>query len=498
MMLKRLIVCTLLAQLILGVFRQAKAQVPLQIALVFSDHMVLQRNQPIAIYGSAAAGEQLSVSFAGQSRSVSANAAGKWNAVFPPQQAGGPWDIRVTGAGSEMRVQDVLIGDVWLCSGQSNMDFALKGAHGGQEEIGKGQFNPHIRLMKYGSTAPGGNLAWDSVMLEKVNRFEVYQGQWKMPDAASVASFSAVAYYFGKKIAAGTAVPIGLIQVALGGSPTESWIDSAVLARDGRFADMLRDWEHSAQVMEWCRQRADENTQHARSGAQRHTFMPGYNFRAGIEPFTAFPITGVIWYQGESNVHDVALHEALFETLVKSWRARWGREFPFYFVQLSSIQRASWPEFRDSQRRLAARIPATGMAVSHDLGDSLDVHPTCKKEIGERLASRALHDVYRLKVQPEGPVIRRVARVGNILELHFASAKKLQTLGHQPLTGFELVDAAGRRVTASAEIFRKRVRIHVPANMRPVAVLYAYQPFSRASLCNEADLPASTFSISIP
>ncbi len=477
---------------------ELRAQAALKLAPAFSDHMVLQRDQPIVIHGTAPAGEKVAVSFSGKTQSAAADDGGKWKVVFSAKRSGGPLQVRVSSGGNELLVNDVLIGDVWLCSGQSNMDFALKNAVGGKDEVAAGHFSPNIRLLKYASTAPGGNVAWDPAMLEKVNRSEVYRGEWKTADAASVAAFSAVGYYFGKQIVAETGVPIGLIQVALGGSPTESWIDSATLAQDGRFAGMLHDWRHSPQVMEWVKQRGGENTLRATSPTQRHTFMPGYNFKAGIAPFTAFPVKGVIWYQGESNVHDVALHAALFEKLVTSWRKHWNAALPFYFVQLSSIDRPHWPEFRDSQRQLALRIAGTGMAVSHDLGDSLDVHPTRKMEIGVRLAKLALHDVYGKKITASGPVLRKAYRDGQSIMLHFGSARALRTLDDKPLQGFELLTTDGRRFAADAAIHRKTISITVPPNLKVTSVLYAYQPFSRANLCNEARLPASTFSISIP
>ncbi|OJV14910.1 MAG: sialate O-acetylesterase [Dyadobacter sp. 50-39] len=469
----------------------------LALALVFTDHMVLQRNKPLQIYGRAGAGEAVQVRLQGQSREAVADGEGKWKVVLPAQKAGGPYELTVSGRQGKVVVRDVLIGDVWLCSGQSNMDFQLKDAQTGPEELAKGQFNPHIRLLKYRGSVPWGDVSWDSATLARVNRFDFFKGEWKTPDAGSAASFSAVAYYFGQKIAATENVPIGLIQVAVGGSPTESWIDETVLRGDDRFAGLLTNWLQSELVMEWCRHRAGVNVAHGNALRQRHPFQYGYNYEAGIAPLTDFPIAGVIWYQGESNVHNVSLHEALFETLVKSWRQGRGEVFPFYYVQLSGIDRPNWPEFRDSQRQMLARIPHAGMAVSYDAGDSLNVHPVRKKEVGERLALLALRGYYGKPVVAEGPVAQKATLKNASILLDFNRDQKLLTPNNVPLTGFELLTRIGRRVPAQAAIVKGRVRIAVPEGEAVRTVLYAYQPFTRANLYNEAGLPAPTFSISV-
>lgn len=494
----RIIYCLLVFILCTG---GAYAQHPegsgLTLAPVFTDHMVLQRNKPVLVYGCAAAGETVRVRFQGHPREAVADGEGKWKVVFPAQKAGGPYELAVSARQEEVVLKDVLVGDVWLCSGQSNMDFQLKDALTGPQELSKGDFSQHIRMLKFRGSVPWGDVSWDSATLARVNRFDFFKGEWQTPDARSAASFSAVAYYFGKKVAAAENVPIGLIQVAVGGSPTESWIDEKVLARDNRFAGLLSNWEQSELVMEWCRQRAGVNTAHGKGGHQRHPFQPGYNYKAGIAPLIDFPIAGVIWYQGESNVQNVPLHEALFETLVKSWRQGRSGVLPFYYVQLSGIDRPNWPEFRDSQRQMLAWIPDTDMAVSYDLGDSLNVHPVRKKEVGERLALLALRGYYGKKVVAQGPVPRKAALRNGSIWLDFEANHKLLTPNNAPLMGFEVVTPSGVRLPAKAGISNGRVHIDLPAGEAVKMVLYAYQPFTRANLYNEAGLPAPTFSISV-
>lgn len=476
---------------------QSAANDSLALAAVFTDHMVLQRNKPVQVYGRASAGERVRVRFQGMSRETAADTEGKWKVVFPAQKAGGPYALTVSAAHREVVLNDILVGDVWLCSGQSNMDFQLKNAATGPEELKKGNFNPRVRLLKFRGSVPWGDVSWDSATLARVNRHDFFEGEWKTTDTNSAAAFSAVAYYFGQQIAASENVPIGLIQVAVGGSPTESWIEEKVLARDGRFAGMLSDWQHSEQVMEWCRERAGVNTRQARSAEQGHPFKPGYNYRAGIAPLSGFPVAGIIWYQGESNVHNVSLHEALFETLVKSWRQNLGNALPFYYVQLSGIERPNWPEFRDSQRKMLSKIAHSGMAVSYDLGDSLNVHPVRKKEIGVRLALLALREHYGKPVVAYGPVIRKAKLGRDGILLDFTSAQKLLTPNNEPLTGFEVLTKSGKRLPAQAVISNNRVQILSPPGEDVQTVLYAYRPFTRANLHNEAGLPTATFSISV-
>lgn len=483
---------------------QNVAETELTLAPVFSDHMVLQRNKPIKIYGNVASGTDVTVGFLGRIRTVTTDGSGKWSVTFPASKEGGPYDISVSTKNQEVNVRDILIGDVWLCSGQSNMAFALQDAKTGPEELAAGKFDYNLRLLKMSGTVSTGNAAWDSASLHKINQYKFFAGSWKTLDKSSAATFSAIGYYFGKQIKKETNVPIGLIQVALGGSPTESWIDRALLEQDQQFTGMLTDWQHSNLVMDWCRERAAKNISNAQSKDQKHPFQPGYNFQASIVPLTDFPIAGVIWYQGESNVFNVSLHEQLFEMLVKNWREKWGYAFPFYYVQLSSIERPNWPEFRDSQRKLLTTIPNSGMAVSYDFGDSLDVHPTQKKEVGERLALLALRDTYKKNVVAEGPVPEKATLTNGEIRIRFfngkgfwSKQKNLLTKNNAPLTGFELLTENGKQMSANAKISGNEIVINVPAGERISTVLYAYKPFTRANLYNEAGLPASTFSIAV-
>jgi sialate O-acetylesterase len=461
---------------------------------LFTDHMVLQRNMPIPIYGTANAGELVQVVFNNQKLTAKADVYGKWEVKFPAMPHGGPYQLRVEAKSEKIQLNDILIGDVWLCAGQSNMAFQLKAAATGTEELQQlSKKNGKLRLLKFNQIAETDNKSWDSLTLAQVNRLQFFSGAWQVADASTAANFSAIGYYFGKKIQTEVDVPIGMIDIAVGGSILESWIDRYTMEHDHQLVDVLTNWRKSDFIQEWARGRADVNLKNASNPKQRHPYEPVYNYEAGIAKLTSSPIKGVLWYQGESNAQNVELYEHAMPVLVKSWRENWGLDFPFYYVQLSGIDRPSWPYFRDAQRRLLSVIPKSGMAVSYDVGDSLDVHPTRKKEVGDRLALQALKNTYNKPVTADGPSPRDIKRIGNEVIISFDHAAKLSTINNQALTGFELVTIKGGHLPAQASIEGNQIRMRIPAGEQIKAVVYAWQPFTRANLLNEAGLPASTF-----
>ncbi|WP_316813270.1 sialate O-acetylesterase [Pedobacter heparinus] len=470
-----------------------------KLAAVFTDHMVLQRDKPVTIYGRANANAAVEATFNQITLHTTANPEGKWALVFPKMPHGGPYQLQVQSRQSDIILKDILIGDVWLCSGQSNMEFPLNQSATGMAELAQLKENPLLRIMKFKNAAETNNQGWDSLTLARVNNFDYFEGEWLPVNSHTAKTFSAVAYYFGKNITAETQVPVGLIQMAVGGSPIESWIDGAVLLQDPQVSGILTGWRTSAMLQDWVRDRTDVNLKHARSPDQHHPFEPGYNYQAGIAALTAFPIKGVIWYQGESNAQDAAQYEKTFPVLVNSWRKQWADDFPFYYVQLSSLDRPLWPEFRDAQRRLQLNIPNTGMAVSLDLGDSLDVHPKRKKEVGERLALLALKDTYHQAVKANGPMVSTATLKHNEIVISFKENDKLFTRDQMSLKGFELLTAKGKRLKpVNATIVNNQVLLSIPKGQQIKKVWYAWQPFTRANLVNKAGLPASTFSISLP
>lgn len=471
----------------------------LQLSPVFASHMVVQRHQPITFHGLAGAGEKIVADFNGKQQTVLADNDGKWSVHFPAMKAGGPFTAGFTSAGKKIILEDILVGEVWLCAGQSNMDFPLEAAINGKDEMKPAEKNSTLRFLNREPIAETDNRAWDSATLDRVNQLDYFSGTWQRCDSATAKKFSAVAYYFGKKLQEQLKVPVGLIQVAVGGSTTESWIDRYTMEHHPVLVNELSNWRTSDFFQPWVRERADANLKKASGNKQRHPYEPCYNFEAGIRPLVHFPIAGAIWYQGESNAHNVELHQTVFPQLVKSWRDQWGYQFPFYYVQLSSVDRPSWPWFRFSQWQLLKVIPNSGMAVSSDVGHPTDVHPRQKKPVGERLARLALHFTYgRENVVPYGPMpVNAIKRNGEI-ELSFRYAGTLlKTSDEKNLRGFKLVNGKGFQKNAKAFIRKNRVIIPVAKNEEAAEVLYGWEPYTDANLVNAEGLPASTFRLKI-
>ncbi len=467
----------------------------LSLPMIFSDHMVMQRNQTIPVYGTADAGESVAVTFNANTQKTKADASGKWSVRFPAMANGGPLQLEVRAKSRKIVLKDILIGDVWVCAGQSNMAFQFRSAATGKQELQDMPQQSQLRLFKMNQLAETDNRPWDTTTLQRTNGLEFFSGQWKETNATSAADFSAIGYYFGKKISADVNVPVGLIDVAVGGSTMESWIDRYTMEHDPVLVDVLYNWRKSDFVQEWVRGRADVNLEKASNAKQRHPYEPVYNYEAALSKLINSPIAGVIWYQGESNTHNVELYEYGLPVLVSSWRKNWGLNFPFYYVQLSGIDRPSWPYFRDAQRKLLDLIPNSGMAVSYDLGDSLNVHPIRKKELGERLALQALKQTYGKELVASGPEpLSATIQQGNIV-ISFKPSAPLAVANRGQLTGFELVTFRGNHLTAQARLVNNQVLLALPSGEKIKTVLYAWQPFTRANLINEAGLPASTFSI---
>ncbi len=471
----------------------------LQLSPVFASHMVVQRNKPIKFYGVANASEKVVASFNGKQQTVLADNNGKWSVGFSAMKAGGPFTASFVSAEKKIVLEDILVGEVWLCSGQSNMDFPLQAAINDKEEMKVADKNITLRLLNMEPIAETDNQAWDSVTLDRVNKLQYFSGAWQRCDSAAAKKFSAVAYYFGKKLQEQLNVPVGLIQVAVGGSTTESWIDRYTMEHHPVLVNELSNWRISDFYQPWVRERADTNLKSSLDKKQRHPYEPCYNYEAGIKQFTHFPIAGAIWYQGESNAHNIELHETVFPQLVKSWRDQWGYLFPFYYVQLSSTQRPTWPSFRYSQWQLLKTIPNSGMAVSSDVGHPTNVHPRQKKPVGERLAKLALNFTYRQKnVVPYGPLPIKAIKQNNEIVVSFDYAgARLKTSGEKPLRGFKLVSEKGIEREAKAFIRIHQVIIPIAKNENVVEVLYSWEPYTDANLVNAEGLPASTFRLKI-
>lgn len=465
----------------------------LHLPAIYTDNMVLQRDVPITIHGTANAGETVKVKLGSLYQATRANQLGKWQVTFAPQKAERNTTLTVS-AGKQKRIfHDVAIGEVWLCSGQSNMAFMMHQAATAQRDIPLSD-DEDLRIYDMKPNWETVDVEWNKSVLDSLNHLQYYRpSSWTVATPDAVRDFSAVAYYFGRMLRDSLQVPVGIICNAVGGSPTESWIDRHTL--ESRFPAILNNWLHNDFIQPWVRQRAAKNIAQAKGAGVRHPYEPCYLFESGILPLERFPVKGVAWYQGESNAHNIEAHETLFKLLVDSWRQYWNNvSMPFYFVQLSSLDRPSWTWFRDSQRRLMQQIPNTGMAVSSDLGDSLNVHPIHKQEIGERLARWALADTYHRPLTPSGPLFKCAWReVGNKVAVSFNDADKLSTSDGKPVDGFEIAEYDGLFYPAHAEIKGQMVILQSDKVREPRFVRYGWQPYTRANLVNGDRLPASTF-----
>lgn len=461
---------------------------------VYSDNMVLQRGKPLRVAGRANAGEAVTVAVAGRKARTTAGPDGRWELRLPVLEAGGPYTLRVQAASGRREFTNVLVGEVWLCSGQSNMAFRVDQSVKEEVEasLQAAARRPAVRLFHMQPRWMTNDVEWGASVLDSLNRLQYFTStQWTECGEEEVKRFSAIAFAFGKMLADSLQVPIGLINNAVGGSPTEAWIDRKTL--EFEFPDVLYDWKKNDFVQGWVRGRGAKNIAKSAHALQRHPYQPCYLYEAGIAPLNRFPVQGFLWYQGESNAHNIEAHERLFRLLAKSWRAEWQEELPFYYVQLSSLNRPSWPWFRDSQRRLMAEVAPAGMAVCTDRGDSLDVHPRRKHEVGERLALWALRQTYGHACVPSGPLFRSVEVRGGAAYVSFDYAEGLRSADGAALRTFEVAEQEDLFYPAHAEIVGGQVKVWSEQVRRPRFVRYGWQPFTRANLVNGAGLPASTF-----
>lgn len=464
----------------------------LSMSSLYADYMVLQRDVPLDIHGTANTGEKITVEIGDQKASTTADNQGKWSIVLSPMQAAEDLTLTIT-AGKQRKVfSHVAVGEVWLCSGQSNMAFMLCQAESGKQDIAAAD-NPLLRLFDMKGRWETYDVAWPASCLDSLNHLQYFhETTWQPSTPASASHFSAVGYYYGRMLRQKLGVPIGLICNAVGGAPTEAWVDRNSL--ETSFPNILSNWLQNDFIQDWVRGRAAKNLTNDQTKLGRHPYEPCYLYESGILPLQRYPIKGVIWYQGESNAHNKNAHAKLFSLLVDGWRQNWNNpDMPFYFVQLSSLNRPSWPWFRDSQLRLMKEISNTGMAVSSDHGDSLDVHPRCKQPIGERLARWALAKTYGQHITPSGPVFSSVTRQADALIVSFLYADGLQTSDGKAPSCFEIAEEDGLFQPATATIEGNTVRLTSPTIKHPRYVRYAWQPFTRANLVNADQLPASTF-----
>lgn len=433
--------------------------------VLFSDGMVLQRDRPVPVWGTAADGEEVTVELAGH-KAVAKAEGGKWRAMLPALEPGGPHEMTISSAGEKTVIKDVLVGDVWICSGQSNMQWTLKQTANAPEAI-SASTNPKIRLFQV-PRKPAAE-----------PRTEV-AGRWQACGPETVADFSAVGYYFGKALEKATGIPIGLIESAYGGTPAEAWTSIEVLEGDPAFAGLV----------EQAQKAPKENP-------QRATGL----FNGMIAPLVPYAIRGAIWYQGESNAGRAYEYTTLFPAMITCWRERWGQgDFPFLLVQLAPFQAiveepgdSNWAELREAQRLATHRLPNTAMAVITDVGDEKDIHPPQKAPVGERLALAARALANGEKITYSGPEYARLRIEGNRAYVEFNHVGGGLVARGGPLTGFTIAGADRKFHRAKAEIVGDEVLVTSDAVSQPVAVRFGWANYPVVNLWNADGLPATPF-----
>jgi sialate O-acetylesterase len=503
------------------------AQAAADVALphIFSDHMVVQQGMPVPVWGTASAGEAVTVTLGGSKATVTAGDDGKWMVKLPALPAGGPFEMTVAGSNT-VTIHDVLVGEVWLCSGQSNMDFTVAktpkyyfaGTANETAEVQAANY-PQVRMFSgewVKSATPQGDIA----------------GQWKVCTPENVREFSAVGYFFARDLWKALNVPVGIITETFGASTAEAWVRREALEANPQlkplvdkfdadtkgFTDVARQQEQAAQAKWQAEQLAPaeaadvaawkanpdavSNVTVAKAPRLRDPAQNQHNptvmFNGMIAPVIPYAIQGVLWYQGESIVNPypgVKLYPLVMQTLIEDWRQLWGREdLPFYIVQVAALKnKSNNPDVREAQAAVL-KLPHTGMAVTIDIGNAASVHPKDKQDVGDRLTRIALANVYGKKIEYAGPQYAGMKVDGNKVVVSFTHMGQGLVAKGGDLQWFTIAGADGKFVPAKAVIDGQTVVVSSDAVSAPTAVRYAWDEYPLGcNLYNADGLPAAPF-----
>jgi sialate O-acetylesterase len=475
---------------------------------IFGSHMVLQQGQNDRVWGTADADEEVTVRIAEQTKTAKAGADGKWSVTLDPLTAGGPHTISIKGH-NEITLEDVLVGEVWICSGQSNMQWDVAAANDPDLEALTAKF-PKLRLIsvpQVGTQEPQSD----------------FKGQWEVcsPDAAR--HFSAVGYFFGRQLQQTLDVPVGLIDDAWGGSACEAWIRRDLLAANERYQPLLARWDaiekrypedkaaYEAKLAEWkvaAEQAKAEGKQPPAApgnpdGQMRGNHRPANIYNGVLKPTIGYGIRGVIWYQGESNAARAYQYRDLFPLMISSWRQEWGiGDFPFYWVQLADFRQekpepsdSDWAELREAQTMTMSKLPNTGEAVIIDLGEAQDIHPRNKQDVAKRLARWALARDYGIDVPYHSPQYKSMEKADGKLVLTFDHVGQgLKAFDVPEVRGFAVAGDDKKFVWAQAKIIgNDKIEISSEMVKEPVAVRYAWADNPVCNVYSRNGLPLSPF-----
>jgi sialate O-acetylesterase len=479
---------------------------------MFTDHAVLQRDMPVPVWGWADPGEEVTVTIAGQTHKTKADDKGKWRVTLDPLKVGDPLTLVAEGK-NRLERKDILAGEVWLCSGQSNMEFGLSAANNGDLEVSAAN-HPNIRLVRVkeaGSQTP----------------VEDFKGEWKVCTPSSAAPFSAVGYFFGRELNEQLGVPIGLIDDSWGGSSCEAWIRRDRLEGKPLYTDLIKKWDEMVKDWDEAKWKADtaawkkkaEKAHAAGKPAPLNrplasppatgNHRPANLYHGRVEPVMPYAIRGVIWYQGESNAPRAYQYREMFPLMIQSWREDWKQgDFPFYWVQLADFMEekpeptdSAWAELREAQTMTLDKLPKTGQAVIIDIGEGADIHPKKKLDVGRRLARLALANDYGQSVVSKSPRYDSMEKHGKKIVVKFKDVGEgLHCVDSKDVQGFAIAGEDNNFVWAKAVIVPAKeggkadtIEVSSKEVPNPVAVRYAWADNPVCNLYNNVLLPVTPF-----
>ncbi len=481
------------------------------LAPLFTNHAVLQREKPIPVWGRAAPGEHIVVSFHGQTLGTTTSSDGRWMVFLEASAASNEGTDLVVAGNNTVTLHDVVVGEVWLCSGQSNMEFTVKQSDNAAAEIASARFPliRHVQIARQVAETPADTVATSG---------------WLQAAPETVGNFTAVGYFFARDIFKKLNVPVGVVHSSWSGSPVESWLSPAT-ARRPDFAFMHERWAQNLAEFPARKSAFDfasvawnqrESVAKAKSDVAYKTFLkdnpkpraprgPGDSwtptglFNGMINPLLPYALRGALWYQGESNADHASEYHALFSAMITGWRGHFGQgDFPFYWVSLANYKapedktNATYAFLREAQTQTLA-LPQTGQALAIDLGNPDNVHPTNKQDVGRRLALLAKNRLYGAISDDTGPTFTGATREGSALRIKFAHASSGLIAHDKPVQSLEVAGPNKVFRPASAKIDRDALLVSAPDVKEPVAVRYAWKNSPEANLYNGAGLPAVPF-----
>ncbi len=449
-------------------FLAPDASAELRLPGVFSDHMVLQRGEDTRIWGWADPGTYVRIRISDAETAARADSKGRWSTHIDLMRSGGPYTLRVITDEETLKIKDVYIGEVWLCSGQSNMEWPVSRAADAKQEIKAARY-PKIRHIKVPHRASGDPQS-------------DIDAAWEICSPETVGNFSACGYYMAREIHRTLKVPVGLINASWGGTRIEPWINLDGFERERS----LRSFEQRVWDLRGKKPKSHQ--------------QPSVLYNGMIAPVVGYGMRGAVWYQGESNHKDGAIYTDKMKALIGGWREAWNRKaFPFYFVQIAPYRYGNehpsvLPAFWEAQTKVLDQVPFTAMAVTHDIATLDDIHPPNKQDVGDRLARIVLRRLHRRSgIEDRGPELASMWRQGSFLRLRFNAAIGLKTRDRKPPSHFEIAADGTGFVPAKATIKGDTITLRADGVANPRAMRFGWHKLAQPNLVNHAGLPARPF-----